>query len=294
MKHVLSPFENPIGYFLTAFGIGAMSAVMILMSGFDKEFVSSTSPAAEEQVAAALAAESAPEVEISKPAEQNARTYIEIHSSCGPYFEEACVNARRGPGEEFAVITQLRDGVILETEGIVEANGRTWHKIVFNEPLRYPERVPSDWYVATEFGWPFRNEGAKEIKGPASTTSKYIVIDRSAQKLYAYNGEALFMEQTISTGIELTPTPRGTFAVYKKTPSRYMQGPLPGISDKYYDLPGVPWNLYFTQQGAVIHGAYWHDKFGQRWSNGCVNLPVEAARKLYEWADVGILVTVRD
>ena len=73
-----------------------------------------------------------------------------------------------------------------------------------------------------------------------------------------------------------------------------MQGPLLGVSDQYYDLPGVPWDLYFTEQGGAIHGAYWHDKFGKRWSHGCVNLPLEEAKKLYEWADVGTPVVVRD
>jgi lipoprotein-anchoring transpeptidase ErfK/SrfK len=92
----------------------------------------------------------------------------------------------------------------------------------------------------------------------------------------------------------LTPTPRGTFTIYKKTPSRYMQGPLPGISDQYYDLPGVPWTLYFTQEGAAIHGAYWHNNFGQRWSHGCVNVSLTEAETLYRWADVGTQVIVRD
>ena len=102
------------------------------------------------------------------------------------------------------------------------------------------------------------------------------------------------MEEKVSTGIELTPTPRGNFTVFRKTPSRYMQGPIPGISDHYYDLPGVPWNLYFTEQGAVIHGAYWHDSFGTPWSNGCVNMPIASAEKLYKWADIGTEVVVRD
>ena len=73
-----------------------------------------------------------------------------------------------------------------------------------------------------------------------------------------------------------------------------MQGPLPGISDQYYDLPGVPWDLYFTHEGGAIHGAYWHDKFGERWSHGCVNLPIEKAKELYEWTDLGTTVVVRD
>ncbi len=112
--------------------------------------------------------------------------------------------------------------------------------------------------------------------------------------LYAYDGDTLFMQQSVSTGLELSPTPRGTFYIYRKTPSRYMQGPLPNISDQYYDLPGVPWNLYFTEGGAVLHGAYWHNNFGQQWSHGCVNLPPEMAEKIYRWAELGMPITIRD
>lgn len=74
-----------------------------------------------------------------------------------------------------------------------------------------------------------------------------------------------------------------------------MQGPLPYLqSNQYYDLPGVPWNLYFTEQGAVIHGAYWHDSFGHPYSHGCVNLSPENAFKLYVWTPLGTPVIVRD
>lgn len=74
-----------------------------------------------------------------------------------------------------------------------------------------------------------------------------------------------------------------------------MQGPLPILADQqYYDLPGVPWNLYFTEQGAVIHGAYWHNSFGKPYSHGCVNMHTDEARKLYTWATLGTQVIVRD
>jgi lipoprotein-anchoring transpeptidase ErfK/SrfK len=114
--------------------------------------------------------------------------------------------------------------------------------------------------------------------GVAASTTKRIVVDLSQEKLYAYDGDTLFMQEAISNGLDATPTPKGTFTVYKKTPSRYMQGPIEGVSDQYYDLPGVPWNLYFTVGGAVIHGAYWHDHFGEPWSHGCVNLPPDQVR----------------
>lgn len=73
-----------------------------------------------------------------------------------------------------------------------------------------------------------------------------------------------------------------------------MQGASDGQEDQYYDLPGVPWNLYFTYDGDVIHGAYWHNSFGQKWSHGCVNMPPQIAKKLYEWAVVGTPVIVEE
>jgi lipoprotein-anchoring transpeptidase ErfK/SrfK len=73
-----------------------------------------------------------------------------------------------------------------------------------------------------------------------------------------------------------------------------MQGPIEGISDQYYDLPGVPWTMYFTYQGGAIHGAYWHNNFGSQWSHGCVNLIPDEAEKLYSWAELGTKVVVKD
>lgn len=221
--------------------------------------------------------------------------YIKIINSCGPYFTEPCVNARSGPGEEYPVISHLRTGLVLKTSGVENHEGRDWYKVVFDDWIRYPERVSEDWFVSADFVDLFsEKEELLQEKNSDKSSAKRILVDRGDQILYAYDENVLFMQEAISTGLEFTPTPRGLFTVYKKTPSRYMQGPLPEISDQYYDLPGVPWNLYFTEQGGVIHGAYWHDKFGQPWSHGCVNLPPEKAEKLYRWADLGTSILVQD
>ncbi len=221
--------------------------------------------------------------------------YGEIINSCGPYFSGECVNMRSGPGIEYPSVVKLRNNIVLKLGEKVTANGEGWYKIIFDEWLRYPERVKGDLFVSAKFIKPFLDEGDKKLESDVvSSSTKLIIIDRSSQTISAYDGEVLFMKEKISTGIELTPTPRGTFSIYRKTPSRYMQGPIVGISEKEYDLPGVPWNLYFTAEGAVIHGAYWHDKFGQPWSNGCVNLSPENAKKLYEWAEIDTKVIVQD
>ncbi len=222
--------------------------------------------------------------------------YVMVTDSCGPHFAGDCLLVRAGPGSEYDVVSRVRNGVVLKVGGKVERDGVVWYKIVLDEWLRYPERITSDWYIASEYVDVLYDEGDRTTwEDDYATTSKEIVVDRSLQKLYAYEGDVLFMETSISTGLALTPTPRGSFTVFKKTPSRYMQGPLPGLaSDQYYDLPGVPWNLYFTHDGAVIHGTYWHDSFGRPYSHGCVNLSPTDARTLYTWADLGTTVTVQD
>jgi lipoprotein-anchoring transpeptidase ErfK/SrfK len=244
----------------------------------------------------AAVAQMLPEVVVPTPPHSS---YIEIQNSCGIHYEGDCVVARAAATTSAPVIAKLRNGIVLAVapQAITDENGRIWYRVVFDESVRYPERISAEWYVAGDNVRAFEDTGVQAL--PVSdtvptTTEKHILISRSEQMLYAYDGDVLFLKTPVSTGLDLTPTPRGIFHIYKKTPSRYMQGPLPGISDQYYDLPGVPWNLYFTYQGGAIHGAYWHNSFGEQWSHGCVNLPLDTAHTLYDWADLGTEVTVQD
>ncbi len=220
--------------------------------------------------------------------------YIEIVGSCGPYFEVKCVNVRSGPGLNYPIVSKLRNNIVLKVGKKVERDGQYWYKIVFDEWVRYPGRVKGDWYVSAEYARVFWDEGASNYSKKSAITTKRIVVELTSQMLYAYDGDELFMQESISTGLKLTETPRGTFKIFRKTPTRYMQGPIPEITPKYWDFPGTPWNLYFTHNGVIIHGAYWHNKFGTPQSSGCVNMDPDAAEKLYKWADLGTQVIVRD
>lgn len=227
--------------------------------------------------------------------EQPTFQFIEIFGGCDWSYTGECINMRSGPGTTYTVVLKLRDGMVLRVvNATTTEDGRTWYKIGFTREPRYPERKTSDWFVAGEYVRPFFDVGEQmATSGMNASSTKRITINLSEKMLRAYDDDTLFMEQRISPGLELTPTPRGTFWIYRKTPDSYMQGPLPGISDQYYDLPGVPWDLYFTIDGGAIHGTYWHNHFGQAWSHGCVNLPPDQAKILYEWADLGTPVIVK-
>ena len=229
------------------------------------------------------------------PDATNHHVYFEILDSCFPEIDDECAYSYSEPSSTSTKRKALRQGVVLFVKrSITGHDGELWHEIDFPEWLRYPGRLQLPWYVQDNIGKRFTNIGVLKLNSDTPETNKRIIIERSSQMLYAYEGEELFLATSTATGILNTPTPRGHFTAFMKTPSRYMQGPIPGITSKYYDLPGVPWNIYFTHQGAIIHGVYWHNNFGSPYSNGCVNLPTNIAREIYEWADLGMSIIVRD
>jgi hypothetical protein len=233
--------------------------------------------------------------DISSSTEEVPRTftYIETVDGCNVHYDGPCINLRSGPGTEYPVVMKLRDHMVLKVASTTERDGRIWYRIGFDGVIHYPERITGDWYVAGDYVQVIEDPGPQETwAGINATSSKRIVVSLSKQMLYAYDGTELFMRTPVSTGLELTPTSIGTFWVYRKLPDSYMQGPVPGLSDQYYDLPGVPWDLYFTMSGGAIHGTYWHTNFGQPWSHGCVNVAPIQARALYAWADLGTPVIV--
>ena len=232
-------------------------------------------------------------VVITPSTPQKQYEYLEITEGCDTYAEMVCVSVHAGPGAEYEKIYELRKGMLLKIKSTELGNGQVWYQVYFDEWLRFPGRVEGNWYIPAIAGKVITAGGEELLTPSTPTTSKQIVIDLSDHMLYAYDGNVEFMRTKISTGIEATPTPAGTFTVYKKTPSRYMQGPLEGVTEIPFDLPGVPWNLYFTQDGAVIHGTYWHDRYGTDQSSGCINLPAELSKIIYDWAPLGTTVTIQ-
>jgi lipoprotein-anchoring transpeptidase ErfK/SrfK len=115
---------------------------------------------------------------------------------------------------------------------------------------------------------------------------RWIEVDLSDQKLYAWEGDKLFLETLISTGLPWFPTPTGEFRIWIKLRATKMEG---GSGRLYYYLPNVPYVMYFGNsevpnwRGYGLHGTYWHNDFGHQHSHGCVNLPTEIAKELYYW-----------
>jgi len=125
-----------------------------------------------------------------------------------------------------------------------------------------------------------------QVLGVAEPNKRYVEVDLSGQKLWAWDGDNLFLEAYISSGLPWWETPTGEFRIWSKFRATSMEG---GEGKYYYNLPNVPYVMFFENseipgwRGYGLHGTYWHDDFGTPHSHGCVNLPTSIAEKLYYW-----------
>jgi lipoprotein-anchoring transpeptidase ErfK/SrfK len=125
------------------------------------------------------------------------------------------------------------------------------------------------------------------------TGEKWVEVDISDQRLYAYQGDTLVREFVISSGSARYPTVTGSFRTYARFEEVDMSGGSEAAGD-YYFQADVPWVQYFYD-GYALHGAYWHNQFGTPIGHGCINMRVDESQWLYEWTAVaGIRVEVHD
>lgn len=117
----------------------------------------------------------------------------------------------------------------------------------------------------------------------------WVSVNLSSQYMVAYEGDVAVAETYVSTGRPGFDTPPGTFYVNSMVDSQTMEGVLGG---EYYNVPDVPYVMYFTDVGHAIHGTYWHSNFGEVMSHGCINLPMDFAAWLYGWAPYGMRVEI--
>lgn len=126
----------------------------------------------------------------------------------------------------------------------------------------------------------------KAVLGVSAGGERWIEVDLSDQKLIAREGDTVFLETPVSSGLPGYDTPVGEYKVWYKTKSQKMSG---GSGASYYYLPNVPYIMFFENaevsgyKGYSLHGTYWHNDFGNRRSHGCVNLPTPIAEQLYYW-----------
>lgn len=131
--------------------------------------------------------------------------------------------------------------------------------------------------------------------GPVDKKSTYVEIDISSQTLWLYSKGKTIVETPIVTGdvSHHSDTPTGTFHIYYKQSPATLRGR--DYDGSKYASKVDYWMPFNGDIG--LHDAPWKSVFGgneylYRGSHGCVNLPHDAAEKIYSRVEAGTKVVV--
>jgi peptidoglycan hydrolase-like protein with peptidoglycan-binding domain len=118
----------------------------------------------------------------------------------------------------------------------------------------------------------------------------YVLVTKTTpEHLTAWvNGQLAFHDLPVNTGVNGATTADGTFEVFEHVKASRMSGT--DVTGTKYTIPTVPWASYFNG-GDALHG-FPRTHYGFPQSNGCVEMPISTAGKLWPYTPIGTLVTV--
>ncbi len=178
------------------------------------------------------------------------------------------------------------------TETHVDALGRVWYNTYDEYQSKDDNIQPTHHWTPAIF---FRKIDERVFNAiNPHTPDKRIEIALGKQMLTCYEGDTAVLTSRVASGASFKikdeevdfSTPKGEFKAILKMPSRHMRAPeAERDTAAWFDLPGVPWNTFFTYDGIAMHGTYWHNDFGVPRSHGCVNVPIRVAKFIYFWTN---------
>jgi len=128
------------------------------------------------------------------------------------------------------------------------------------------------------------------INPDVDPNDKRIEVDLDYQTLSCYEGNTEVFFCRISSGLKYDfetggisdklATPVGNLLTHWKIFSLNMTA---GTFQSGYSTPAVPWSTMISGEGIAIHGAFWHNAFGEKRSHGCINVTPEDAKWIFRW-----------
>jgi hypothetical protein len=136
-------------------------------------------------------------------------------------------------------------------------------------------------------------EALGKLPAYVAPNQKWIVVSITQGTLVAYEGMTPVYATLMSPGaggvpvkgqdnVKASTTPTGTFNVTFKDRAATMS-PEKGENRSFW-IADVPYTQYFNPPFA-LHAAYWHERFGEPTSAGCINVSPLDAQALFEWSD---------
>lgn len=109
-----------------------------------------------------------------------------------------------------------------------------------------------------------------------------VVVSIPDQRAYVYRGRALVAASAVSTGRQGKATPVGLYQILQKKVAH---------NSNLYNNASMPYMQRLTWDGIAIHAG---QNPGFPNSHGCIRVPADFARKLFEATDLGTTVMVTD
>ncbi|MCA9591819.1 MAG: L,D-transpeptidase family protein [Myxococcales bacterium] len=195
------------------------------------------------------------------------------------------------PAADFTQVEDAEGGHFEETGATFERLawvGLTGH-VRRSRSVRYLETRDDGIWIREDDATVVQSEPPKGFE--LAPGEKWIDVSIFRGTLVAYEGRQAVFATLISPGMNgykringepgKYTTPTGTFRMEWKHLSTTMS---PDPKRMSYYLSEVPYTQFFHMPFA-LHAAYWHDRFGEPKSGGCVNLSVKDAQWLFGWTD---------
>jgi hypothetical protein len=135
------------------------------------------------------------------------------------------------------------------------------------------------------------DEDVAPIHPDIDPNEKKIQANLDYQTLSCYEGTKEVYFCRIASGIGYDPqtgqldeklaTPVGNLLTHWKIISLNMTA---GTFQSGYSTPAVPWSTMISGDGVAVHGAFWHNAFGEKRSHGCINVSPEDAKWIFRWS----------
>lgn len=220
------------------------------------------------------------------PVESDKTVDVTVNSGKVALYINSIIKKQTRPAKA-QVVTLNSDGstaVLIPGQNGMDINKKNEVAAEIASKIATPSSVNVDLPVTHQ---PFKTINAQAY-------DKWLAIDVTTKRMYAYEKTNLARSFLISAGAPGTPTVLGQYSIRTKVAKQDMRGR--NTDGSRYFQADVRWVNYFYQDYA-IHGNHWRPTsyFGNiNSSHGCVGIQNPEAEWLYNWAPVGTPVIVYD
>jgi hypothetical protein len=192
---------------------------------------------------------------------------------------------------DFNFPPRLYYGQVVWIDRIRTDNGFVEYRWNEDAPHGYGYGASGEFFWADGAGLKLlTEEDVAPISPDIDPAEKKIEADLDHQTLSCYEGNTEVYFCRISSGLGIDQgtgqpsdelaTPVGNLLTHWKIVSLNMTA---GTSQAGYSTPAVPWSTMISGDGVAIHGAFWHNAFGEKKSHGCINVTPEDAKWIFRW-----------